>query len=146
MQNRNKAGLRVMEVLAAWKSILAGNAPMLSIEVTRECPLKCPGCYAYGDMHLGGSTKLRNLNDYRGDDLVNGILRLVQIHRPLHLSSRRRRATYALSGTEPSFARTQRYESSHHGGHKRSDSNSSRMDEHASSTSDSFCRRSAGTS
>lgn len=86
MQNRNKAGLRVMEVLAAWKSILAGNAPMLSIEVTRECPLNCPGCYAYGDMHLGGSTKLRNLNDCRGDDLVNGILRLVQIHRPLHLS------------------------------------------------------------
>jgi sulfatase maturation enzyme AslB (radical SAM superfamily) len=86
MQNRNKAGLRVMEVLAAWRSILAGNAPMLSIEVTRECPLRCPGCYAYGDKHLGGSVNLRNLSDYRGDDLVNGILRLVQIHRPLHVS------------------------------------------------------------
>jgi sulfatase maturation enzyme AslB (radical SAM superfamily) len=85
-QNRNKAGLKILDVLAAWKSILTGSAPMLSIEVTRECPLRCPGCYAYGDMHLGGSTNLRNLSDYRGDDLVNGILRLVQIHRPLHVS------------------------------------------------------------
>ena len=85
-QNRQKAGLKIVEILAAWKSILTGCAPMLSIEVTRECPLKCPGCYAYGDMHLGGSINLRNLTDYRGDDLVNGILRLVQIHRPLHLS------------------------------------------------------------
>jgi sulfatase maturation enzyme AslB (radical SAM superfamily) len=85
-QNRRKAGLKIVEVLAAWRSILTGSAPMLSIEVTRECPLKCPGCYAYGDTHLGGSINLRNLSDYRGDDLVNGILRLVQIHRPLHLS------------------------------------------------------------
>jgi MoaA/NifB/PqqE/SkfB family radical SAM enzyme len=84
--NRRKAGLKIVEVLAAWKSILTGSAPMLSIEVTRECPLRCPGCYAYGDMHLGGSINLRNLTDYRGDDLVNGILRLVRIHRPLHLS------------------------------------------------------------
>ena len=32
---------------------------MLSIEITRECPLHCPGCYAYGDTHLGGSVTLR---------------------------------------------------------------------------------------
>jgi MoaA/NifB/PqqE/SkfB family radical SAM enzyme len=86
IRNRRKAGLKILDVLAAWRSILMGSAPMLSIEVTRECPLHCPGCYAYDDMHLGGSTVLRNLNDYKGDDLVNGILRLVQIHRPLHLS------------------------------------------------------------
>jgi MoaA/NifB/PqqE/SkfB family radical SAM enzyme len=86
IRSHKKAGLRILEVLAAWRSILTGSAPMLSIEVTRECPLSCPGCYAYGDLHLGGSTNLRNLNDYHGDDLVNGILRLVQIHRPLHVS------------------------------------------------------------
>src|SRR6201993_3554297 len=85
-QIQRRAGLKILEVLAAWKSILTGSAPMLSIEVTRECPLNCPGCYAYGDMHLGGSTNLRSLNDYRGDDLVNGILRLGRIHRPLPLS------------------------------------------------------------
>ena len=80
-QNRNKAGLKILEVLAAWKSILTGSAPMLSIEVTRECPLRCPGCYAYGDMHLGGSVNLRNMSDYRGDDLVNGIVRRIEAKR-----------------------------------------------------------------
>ncbi len=86
IQKRRKAGLKILQVLAAWKSILTGCAPLLSIEVTRECPLKCPGCYAYGDMHLGGSTNLRDLSDFRGNDLVEGILQLVRIHRPLHLS------------------------------------------------------------
>ena len=59
---------------------------MLSIEITRECPLNCPGCYAYGDSHLGGDKVLRELNDFRGDALVNGVLDLVRRHRPLHVS------------------------------------------------------------
>lgn len=85
-ETRRKPGLKILEVVAAWKAILTGSAPMLSIEITRECPLHCPGCYAYGDTHLGNGINLRNLSDYRGDDLVNGILRLVRSHRPLHLS------------------------------------------------------------
>jgi len=59
---------------------------MLSIEITRECPLTCPGCYAYGDSHLGGKTTLRQLSDLRGDALVNGILDLVRKHKPIHVS------------------------------------------------------------
>lgn len=59
---------------------------MLSIEVTRECPLSCPGCYAYGDQHLGGEHTLRELSDFRGDELVHGVLRLVEKHQPLHVS------------------------------------------------------------
>ena len=59
---------------------------MLSIEITRECPLNCPGCYAYGDAHLGGGLTLNELNDLQGDPLVEGILRLVRKHRPLHVS------------------------------------------------------------
>jgi len=59
---------------------------MLSIEITRECPLSCPGCYAYGDSHLGGETTLRELNDYRGDALVEGVLNLVRQHKPMHVS------------------------------------------------------------
>jgi MoaA/NifB/PqqE/SkfB family radical SAM enzyme len=59
---------------------------MLSIEITRECPLTCPGCYAYGDSHLGGGVTLSELNDLRGDDLVNGVLGLVRKHKPLHVS------------------------------------------------------------
>ena len=58
---------------------------MMSIEITRECPLSCPGCYAYGDTHLQGTT-LRQLNDLHGDALVEGVLGLVHQHRPLHVS------------------------------------------------------------
>lgn len=58
---------------------------MLSIEITRECPLSCPGCYAYGDTHLAGTT-LRQLSDFRGDALVDGVLNLVRQNRPLHVS------------------------------------------------------------
>lgn len=59
---------------------------MLSIEITRECPLACPGCYAYGDSHLGGEKTLRELSDFRGDALVDGVLDLVRKHKPLHVS------------------------------------------------------------
>ena len=59
---------------------------MLSIEVTRECPLHCPGCYAYGENHLGGEVTLRELSDKRGDDLVRGVLTLVDRHKPLHVT------------------------------------------------------------
>jgi len=59
---------------------------MLSIEITRECPLHCPGCYAYEEQHLGGGVTLRQLRDFRGDALVDGVLQLVRQHRPVHLS------------------------------------------------------------
>jgi MoaA/NifB/PqqE/SkfB family radical SAM enzyme len=74
------------DVLTAWWGILNGRVPMLSIEITRECPLSCPGCYAYGDTHLGGEVTLRDLTDLRGDDLVEGVLGLVERHRPMHVS------------------------------------------------------------
>jgi MoaA/NifB/PqqE/SkfB family radical SAM enzyme len=59
---------------------------MLSIEITRECPLHCPGCYAYNDGHLGGDVNLRDLSDLRGDALVQGVLALVDQQQPLHVS------------------------------------------------------------
>src|SRR5216684_5112874 len=74
------------QLLAAWRRILSGRVPMLSIEITRECPLSCPGCYAYGDTHLGGGITLSELSDLRGDKLVEGVLRLVRKHKPLHVS------------------------------------------------------------
>lgn len=73
-------------VVRAWGRILAGFRPNLSIEITRECPLRCPGCYAYGDDHLGGIVTLRELTDLKGQALVDGMLALVDQHRPLHLS------------------------------------------------------------
>jgi MoaA/NifB/PqqE/SkfB family radical SAM enzyme len=74
------------ELVRAWGKILGGKAPMLSIEITRECPLSCPGCYAYGDSHLGGEKLLRELSDFRGEALVNGVLDLVRQHQPMHVS------------------------------------------------------------
>jgi MoaA/NifB/PqqE/SkfB family radical SAM enzyme len=79
--------VKVSEVLQAWSSILAGRSPSISIELTRECPLRCPGCYAYEDDHLGTTgVTLRQLADFKGSALVQGTLRLVEEHRPLHLS------------------------------------------------------------
>lgn len=74
------------EVLQAWKKILSGRTPFLSIEITRECPLTCPGCYAYNPEHLGGFTTLRELNDLKGPALVSGVLALVQERRPMQVS------------------------------------------------------------
>jgi MoaA/NifB/PqqE/SkfB family radical SAM enzyme len=73
-------------VLHAWARILAGRAPSLSIEITKECPLRCPGCYAFDAAHLGGESQLRELSDFRGDDLVNRILALLDEYKPLHVS------------------------------------------------------------
>ncbi len=73
-------------LLRGWGRILSGYTPALSIEITRECPLHCPGCYAYGDDHLGGDLTLRELRDFKGQALVDGVLELVDRHRPMHLS------------------------------------------------------------
>lgn len=86
MASSARPGISVQEVLAVWGNILSGSAPMLSIEITRECPLHCPGCYAYGDNHLGDGPTLRELSDFRGDALVEGVLGLVEKHRALHVS------------------------------------------------------------
>jgi MoaA/NifB/PqqE/SkfB family radical SAM enzyme len=74
------------DLLPAWSRILRGYRPLLSIEITKECPLRCPGCYAYGSEHLGELVTLRDLNDHKGEDLVNGVLGLVRRYRPIHLS------------------------------------------------------------
>lgn len=74
------------EIYEAWGRILQGRFPALSIEITRECPLSCPGCYAYEQGHLGGAITLRHLSDLKGDDLINGVLTLAHRYRPLHLS------------------------------------------------------------
>jgi sulfatase maturation enzyme AslB (radical SAM superfamily) len=74
------------EVVRAWGKILAGRKPALSIEITKECPLRCPGCYAYADGHVGENKNLRDLTDYRHDRLVRKVLEIVDEYRPLHLS------------------------------------------------------------
>jgi MoaA/NifB/PqqE/SkfB family radical SAM enzyme len=78
--------VRTSEIVEAWGRILKGERPSLSIEITRECPLRCPGCYAYEDAHLGGGVTLRGLRDRKGQELIDGVLEVVDRLRPLHLS------------------------------------------------------------
>jgi sulfatase maturation enzyme AslB (radical SAM superfamily) len=78
--------MKPTEVLQAWRSILAGRKPSLSIEITKECPLHCPGCYAFDPAHLGSEFELRQLSDFKGDQLVGNILAIVDREKPLHLS------------------------------------------------------------
>src|SRR5687768_16089561 len=73
-------------IVTAWGRILRGYRPALSVELTRECPLRCPGCYAYLDGHLGSDVTLRQVSDYKGDELVTRFFELVDEHRPLHIS------------------------------------------------------------
>jgi MoaA/NifB/PqqE/SkfB family radical SAM enzyme len=73
-------------IIRAWGRILTGYQPNLSIEITRECPLTCPGCYAYGSDHLGGDVRLRELQDFKGQELVDAMFALIAKYKPLHVS------------------------------------------------------------
>src|SRR6185295_18282681 len=78
--------MKVTEILRGWKTILAGRPPFLSIELTKECPLSCPGCYAYGDDHLGGNVVLTQVSDFKGKELVQRFMNVVDRYMPLHVS------------------------------------------------------------
>jgi len=78
--------MKKTDVIRGWGRILRGYHPLLSIEITRECPLRCPGCYAYEPEHLGDRGPLRSLADYKGQQLVDGVLGLVRRYRPIHIS------------------------------------------------------------
>jgi sulfatase maturation enzyme AslB (radical SAM superfamily) len=78
--------MKKRDIIRGWGRILSGYHPMLSVEITRECPLRCPGCYAYQPEHLGERGPLRTLADYKGQELIDGVLALVRRRRPLHLS------------------------------------------------------------
>ena len=72
--------------IPAWGRILRGFRPFLSIEITKECPLKCPGCYAYEPGHLNDGRSIVSLTEWRGEELVERVLGLIRRFRPLHVS------------------------------------------------------------
>jgi MoaA/NifB/PqqE/SkfB family radical SAM enzyme len=78
--------MKKSDTFRVWGRVLRGQAPFLSLEITKECPLHCPGCYAYSPEHIGPLVTLRQLSDYRGQDLVNATLAVVRRLRPLHIS------------------------------------------------------------
>ena len=77
------------ETLSSVGQDTSGQAPSLSIEVTRKCPLRCSGCYAYDDNHLGGETTLLELRDRKGEALIDGVMEIVD---------RRRGSARSISG------------------------------------------------
>lgn len=78
--------MKKTDAFRAWGRILQGYHPLLSIEITRECPLRCPGCYAYEPEHLHQLGPLRTLSDYKGQQLIDAVLALARRYRPLHIS------------------------------------------------------------
>jgi MoaA/NifB/PqqE/SkfB family radical SAM enzyme len=78
--------IRPRDLLWSWGKLLCGKTPLLSIEVTRECPLNCPGCYAYAQGHAGSGANLRDMTEFRGDELVSRLLALIERHDPIHVS------------------------------------------------------------
>jgi MoaA/NifB/PqqE/SkfB family radical SAM enzyme len=79
--------MKKVDLFKAWGRILSGRYPSLSIEITRECPLRCPGCYAYEPEHLLGTGQtLRTVADYKGDELVEKVLAIVRKYKPIHVS------------------------------------------------------------
>ena len=45
--------MNAQQIIHAWGKTLRGDRSSLSIEITRERPLRCLGCYAYEDGHPG---------------------------------------------------------------------------------------------
>ena len=78
--------MKKLDVLRVWGRVLQGCSPFLSLEITKECPLSCPGCYAYSPDHVGSLTTLRQLSDFRGHDLVSATIAIVRRLRPVHVS------------------------------------------------------------
>ena len=78
--------MKKTDLIKAWGKVLRGQYPSLSVEITRECPLRCPGCYAYEPDHLNETGPLRSVTDYKGEELIEKVLELVDRYRPVHLS------------------------------------------------------------
>lgn len=78
--------MRKTAILPAWGRVLRGYRPFLSIEITKECPLRCSGCYAYEPGHLSDGRPIRALREWQGEELVERVLGLVRCFRPLHVS------------------------------------------------------------
>src|SRR6187431_1423650 len=49
-------------------------------------PAPLSGCYAYGDDHLGGDVNLRQVTDYKGQELIDRVLAIVDAEKPIHVS------------------------------------------------------------
>jgi MoaA/NifB/PqqE/SkfB family radical SAM enzyme len=80
------ASIPPSQLIRGWGRVLTGYHPSLSVEITHDCPLHCPGCYAYNPQRLESIGSLKSVEERRGEELVQGVLEIVRRHRPLHVS------------------------------------------------------------
>jgi MoaA/NifB/PqqE/SkfB family radical SAM enzyme len=66
--------MRARAVFPAWGRILMGYRPFLSVEITNECPLQCPGCYVFEPGRLRSASTIRELKEWHGEKLIEGVL------------------------------------------------------------------------
>jgi organic radical activating enzyme len=78
--------MKPRDVFPSWGRILSGYRPFLALEITKVCPLNCPGCYAFHPNHIGEGFGLHEVADFHGEQLVERVLELVRRKRPLHVS------------------------------------------------------------
>ena len=64
--------MKPLHLLQSWGKVLRGKTPLLSIEITRECPLRCPGCYAYAVNRKPGWCEAAQLRQFFLDFRGNG--------------------------------------------------------------------------
>ena len=90
--------MKPKDIFPAWSRILHGYRPFLALEITKICPLHCPGCYAYHPNHVKRSLGRKEPDELQGQELVDRVLELVRQLRPLHVS---------LIGGEPLVRRSE---------------------------------------
>jgi organic radical activating enzyme len=78
--------MRSSDIFPVWGRILRGFQPFLSVEITKECPLQCPGCYAYAPGHLNERHSIRSVPEWRGNELIDRFFAGVRLFHPLHVS------------------------------------------------------------
>jgi MoaA/NifB/PqqE/SkfB family radical SAM enzyme len=86
MASQDRMAIPVADLFRGWGRVLTGYCPSISVEITRECPLHCPGCYAYTAERFHSRGSMQSMPEYRGQALIDGVLALVREHCPLHVS------------------------------------------------------------
>ncbi len=74
------------EVLQAWGTIYPGGLPLFRLRSRRNVPCGVRAAMRLTMPTWGGSAVLRELSDFKGDELVTRVLAILDELRPLHVS------------------------------------------------------------
>jgi len=82
---RQKGNDETSEVLHAWRGILSAGRPSLSIEITKECPLRCLDA-THLTKHIWEGRSSSPALGLPREELVRRVLALADEYEPLHVS------------------------------------------------------------